>query len=99
MERDWAAARAKVDAEALCRVCKQLSPARIEAAHIIARAVVPGPEAMDPLNIVPLCGECHSQYDRRRLDLLPYLTVDEQAFAVICARGIFAANRRITGAT
>lgn len=96
--RDWTAARAKVDDEGACRVCGQLSPVRVEAAHIIARGRVPGPEAMDPLNIVPLCGEHHAAYDHRQLDLLPYLTVEEQAFAVYCARGIAPATKRITGA-
>lgn len=50
---------------------------------------------------MPLCpasvSDCHGRYDRHELDLLPYLTVEEQARAVLDAGGIVAAYRRVTG--
>jgi hypothetical protein len=47
-------------------------------------------------NIVPLCRECHVEYDQHRLDLLPALTLPEQVAAVRQAGGIALAYRRTT---
>lgn len=91
MARDWTAARAKVDREP-CRVC--LGPF-VDAAHIIPRSrVKPGP-GEDPKNIVPLCRVCHAAYDQGKLDLLPYLTREEQAYAVELV-GLAEAYQRTT---
>lgn len=95
MKRDWTAAREKVDAEGRCRVCG-CSGVKLDAAHIIPRSRVrPGAGEM-PNNIVPLCNvPCHAEFDGHRLDLLPYLTFEEQAYAVELV-GLAEAYRRIT---
>lgn len=91
--RSWSAMRQKCDAEGTCRVCLHGLP---EAAHIIPRSrAKPGP-AEDPRNCVPLCRDCHSAFDGRRMDLLPYLNLVEQAYAVGLV-GLEEARRRITG--
>ena len=94
--RDWTEGRAKVEAEALCRLCKQPdNPARLggklEAAHIIARSQG-GTD--DPRGIVPLCAGDHYLYDSHDLDLGGVLTRDEEAYAVSLV-GLEAAYRRI----
>jgi hypothetical protein len=48
------------------------------------------------LDIVPLCPQHHREYDARTLDLLPYLTLAEQAAAVEHV-GIVRALRRLSG--
>jgi hypothetical protein len=98
MKRSWAEARAKVEAEGRCRVCGR-SDLRLEAAHIVSRARVRPGAGEDPLNIIPLCArDCHPRYDRRALDLLPYLTREEQAKAVeLHPGGLLGAVERITG--
>ena len=90
MRRDWKAARAKVDREGCCRVCG--IGGRLEAAHIIPRSL--GGEQREE-SIVPLCPACHRAYDGGRLDLLPYLTFEEQAEAVRVL-GMSRAMRRIS---
>jgi hypothetical protein len=100
MKRDWADARAKVDAEGSCRRCP--TAFGVEAAHVIYRAHDVG-SWVNPDSIVPLCGPatssqtCHGLYDAHRLDLLPYLTLAEQVQAVQDAGGIESARRRICG--
>lgn len=91
MPRDWAAARAKVDDERDCRVCE--SREHVEAAHTIGR--VHDSAVVNPQDIVPLCTKHHMLYDAHRLDLLPYLTHEEQAAAVSHV-GIVSAMRRLT---
>jgi cytochrome c553 len=92
MPRDWEAARAKVEAEVRCRVCQYSA---LDAAHIIPRSrVSPGP-GEDPRNIVPLCRMCHAAYDQGTLDILPYLSREEQAYAVELV-GLAEAYRRTT---
>lgn len=100
MKRDWSKARAKVDAERRCRVCGNTG--RVEAAHVIGRARDrDGVVAAE--SIVPLCGpatdsgSCHGRYDGRKLDLLPYLTPEEQTRAVADAGGIVSATIRVCG--
>lgn len=93
--RDWTAARAKVEAEGVCRACG--TGGRLEAAHIIPRSINPTEANMDALGICPLCPNCHRDYDSHQLDLLPYLTVLEQSNAVIMASGIASADRIISG--
>jgi hypothetical protein len=93
VRRDWKAARAKVDSEGECRVCR--NGLGLEAAHTIGRVHDPSNGKVRPVDIVPLCGTCHRRYDGRDLDLLPYLTHEEQAAAVEHV-GIVGALRRIS---
>jgi 5-methylcytosine-specific restriction endonuclease McrA len=94
--RDWREARQKVEREGFrCRVCR--SSFQVEAAHVIPRSLAPGVGTnMSADNIVPLCRECHVEYDQHRLDLLPALTLPEQVAAVRQAGGIALAYRRTT---
>jgi 5-methylcytosine-specific restriction endonuclease McrA len=94
--RDWKEARQKVEREGFrCRVCR--SSFQVEAAHVIPRSLAPGVGTnMSADNIVPLCRECHVEYDQHRLDLLPALTLPEQVAAVRQAGGIALAYRRTT---
>jgi 5-methylcytosine-specific restriction endonuclease McrA len=94
--RSWKEARQKVEREGFrCRVCR--SSFQVEAAHVIPRSLAPGVGMnMSADNIVPLCRECHVEYDQHRLDLLPALTLPEQVAAVRQAGGIALAYRRTT---
>lgn len=93
--RDWREAREKVEEEGRCRVCR--TGGRLEAAHVIPRSLAPGVGSnQDAANIVPLCPRCHSEYDLHRLDLLPYLRLEEQVAAVSTAGGLALAIRRIS---
>lgn len=98
MARDWKSAREKINAEAICRVCSHgagFIAVALDPAHIIPRSRVrPGP-GEDPRNIVPLCRNCHRAYDEGGMDLLPYLTREEQAYAVELV-GLYEAYRRTT---
>lgn len=110
--RDWTDARKKVDKEGRCRVGGR-HPGHggdLEAAHTIGREHDTPKVAQDgdelsvveelwvnPVDVVPLCRQCHALYDHRRLDLLPYLTPEEQAMAVLRSGGIVSAYRRLTG--
>lgn len=90
--RDWTLAIGKVRVEGACRVCGRTTG--LQAAHVSGRKydepVVNGSDivAVHPDDVVPLCsilpgnaGGCHQAYDSRDLDLLPYLTLAEQARA------------------
>jgi hypothetical protein len=57
--------------------------------------VRPGP-GEDPRNIVPLCRPCHEAFDTVSLDLLPYLTLQEQGYAAQLV-GLVEAYQRLTG--
>lgn len=102
--REWRDARAKVDREGACRACG--AAGRLEAAHTIRRehdALIDPQQPrlgryVHPDDVVPLCKRCHDRYDGRapeRLDLLPHLTLAEQARAVSHV-GLVAAARRLT---
>lgn len=91
--RDWKEARGKVDAESECRVCG--SGEGLQAAHTIGRTHDPSNGKVRPVDIVPLCVKCHMEYDGRSLNLLPYLSHEEQAAAVEHV-GIMSALRRLT---
>lgn len=103
-KRDWVAAREKVEAEGRCRVCGRTF--LLEAAHVIPRSRVGirGGKGEAPANIVPLCGAdpydggscCHGSYDSGTLDLRPFLTADEWAYAVELV-GLAEAERRVGG--
>jgi len=95
-------ARQKVEDEGGCRVCG--APARqCDAAHIWDRGTAGG-DFKDPDLIVPLCSQikggpgCHGLYDSHQLDLLPYLTLDEQA-AMVKKIGIARAFKRASGSS
>lgn len=94
MRRDWTAARRKVDSELECRVCR--SGDSIQAAHVMGRKYDAPHGRVDPDDIVPLCPNCHLEYDGRGVDLLPYLNYREQAAAVRYV-GIVRALNRISG--
>ena len=91
--RDWREARAKVEYESgRCRVC--YAP-NADAAHVIPRSLAPGVgNNMRADNIVPLCRDCHTEYDQHRLSLLEHLNLPEQVAAVRQAGGIALAYRR-----
>jgi hypothetical protein len=98
--RDWTAAREKCDIEQGCRVCGAWP---VEAAHVVGRTHdgdFPlrnedwSPFDVAPDRIVPLCADHHRAYDAHRFDLLPFLTIAEQAQAVSDAQGISAALNR-----
>jgi hypothetical protein len=101
--RDWAAARAKCDDEGRCRISDECK-GHIEAAHVIGRehdrrVHLPGRREawwfeVDADSIVPMCRDHHQAYDDHELDLLPYLTPDEQVRAVADAGGIELARIR-----
>ncbi len=104
--RRWKAAHEKVEREGRCRVCG--SAEYLEPAHIIGRRCDPilvGPKGgeyryVHPDSIVPLCGSfsdrnCHALYDRRSLDLLPYLTIPEQTRGVEDEGGVISFLKRV----
>ena len=92
--RNWKPMREKVEAEGRCRVCRT-SSGPIDAAHVIPRSLAPGVgNNMGADNIVPLCRDCHTEYDHHRLSLLEYLGMAEQVAAVRQAGGIALAYRR-----
>lgn len=92
--RDMTAARLKVLDEGSCRACG--SPYDLDPAHIIPRSRI-GPRggAEDPRNVVPLCRRCHDAQHAHRLELLPHLHRDEQAYVVELV-GLGEAYRRVT---
>ena len=107
--RIWDEARAKCDEEDGCRICG--ARRHVEAAHILNRKHDgfdlegnPRPSKtwiVEPSRVIPLCGsfseyEHHQKYDAHRLDLIPYLNLDEEVQAVKDAGGILLALRRIS---
>jgi len=65
----------------------------LDPAHIVSRALG---GCDDELCIIPLTRRQHRLYDRGELDILPYLTLEEQAHAV-SHLGILGALKRTTG--
>jgi hypothetical protein len=111
-KRIWDDARAKVEEEGKCRVCGIYDDAtidgtrvHIEAAHTIGRehdAVMVGPRGgevihVHPDSVIPLCSDDHRALHERRLDLLPYMTLEEQIEATRAAGGIYSAYERLSG--
>jgi len=90
--RNWKKAREKVDSESECRVCG--SNYMVEAAH--TSYVRFDGNTVDPERIVPLCKQCHMAYDSHSLDILAYLSYEEQA-VVVKDLGIVRAYKRLTG--
>lgn len=99
-KRDWADARAKVEEEACCRICKKEagSGRPLEAAHILGRehdqprATRPSVLYVDPDRIIPACGPypagCHGLVHQKAVDILPVLTIEEQIRALKDAGGL-----------
>jgi len=98
-KRDWRLARKKLEDEQVCRVCRRVPSGsfqdRLEAAHIIARRhdqdVV-----VNPLHIIPLCTMCHLEYDARKLEILPFLTPNEQGENTRIAGGSIHFLKRVS---
>jgi 5-methylcytosine-specific restriction endonuclease McrA len=91
-KRDWTVPLDKVRAEGRCRVCRDWNT-KLDAAHVIPRSQG-GTEHYDAT--VPLCRACHHSYDSHSLDLLPHLTLSEQAYATGLV-GIARAYQIISG--
>ena len=96
--RDWRDSVAKLEAEGCCRVCG--IERGLQQAHTAGRrfdVTRPGRKTLwvNPDAIVPLCPHCHHDYDAHDLDLLPYLTLDEQLYVVKVMGGIEAARIRL----
>lgn len=81
------------DVTGACRVCGE---ERVDRAHVIPRSLAPN-AGDHGAHLIALCRSHHREYDAGALDLLPFLTVDEQAAAVQAAGGLMAAFRVITG--
>ena len=99
-KRDWKDARAKVEAEEACRVCKV--GGKLEAAHTVGRKFDRPKEGkkelwVDPLSVVPLCPECHRAFDSRELCIIHVLETDEQVRAVADLGSIETARRHLGG--
>jgi predicted restriction endonuclease len=92
--RGWSHAWEKTRTEGECRACS--STQIVDPAHLVPRSrVTEGGE--DPRNIIPLCRLCHMAFDQGTgLDVLPYLTLEEQSY-VVGLVGIAEAFRRTTG--
>jgi hypothetical protein len=80
--------RAKA-AEQCCRFTGE--PA--DAAHVVPRS---RGGCSDPACVIPLTRRLHEQLDRGELDILPVLTREEQAHAVLHL-GLLGALQRVTG--
>jgi hypothetical protein len=93
--RDWTKARSKVEEEGRCRVCRKAGP--VDAAHVVPRSANASDENFTELAVIPLCRFCHARQHSQGLDLLPYLTLEEQVQAVKNAGGIVGAYRHATG--
>ena len=98
--RDWDDAIAKVREEGQCRVCGVQRG--LEAAHLAPRRHDKpkrfGSKTLyvDPDNIICLCAHCHrDRFDMGRLDILEYLTIEEQVHVVKVMGGIENARMRL----
>jgi hypothetical protein len=58
-----------------CRAC---GVGNVDVHHVVHRRL--GGDG-HPDNLIPLCRDCHQAAHDRKLDLLPYLTLDEQGYA------------------
>jgi hypothetical protein len=115
-QRDWADARAKVEHEGCCRICKKSeAPGRpLEAAHVLGRehdepkvsrttGEILQELYVKPERIFPACGPspggCHGEAERNEINVLQFLTLEEQLQAVKDAGGIEAARIRLEPVT
>ena len=96
--RVWSDSLAKCEAEGKCRVCG--IERGLQQAHTVGRKhdkPKPGRKTLwvNPDGIVPLCERDHTAFDHHEIDLLPYLTVAEQVYAVEALCGIENARIRL----
>jgi hypothetical protein len=96
MPRDWSAAWEKVQAEGRCRAASGECSGQVDPHHIVPRGEGLGDVLDAASNIVPLCRLHHELYHGGDLDLLPYLTHDEQAYAVFLV-GYVKAGQHMSG--
>ena len=90
MRRDWSQANDKREREGCCRVGRKSGDTSgcsgpVEMAHTVGRRydrLGPNGVVVNGDEVVPLCTAHHAAFDAHRLDLLPYLTMEEQAAAV-----------------
>jgi|KBSMisStaDraftv2_1062788.scaffolds.fasta_scaffold1820776_2 hypothetical protein len=102
IERYWTGALEKVRREGRCRLCPEVYD--LQAAHTIARKHDEAVELedgtvaifVDPDDVIPLCRQCHYDYDHRKVSVLEVLSEREQAAAVAHV-GIVRALHRLTG--
>lgn len=84
--------REKVRRRGYCRGCGGMD-IPLDASHNVPRGLG-GCDSEDC--ITPLCRRCHTAYEQGKLDVLPFLTLEEQAHAV-WHLGIIGALERLTG--
>lgn len=102
--RDWGGAREKVDRQGVCAFGRAGGcEGRLEAAHVVGRVHDVAPAVRDPEmgsyyvhpdRVVPACSKHHRAYDAGELDLVEFLSTEEQVQAVADAGSIVAALRR-----
>jgi hypothetical protein len=98
IDRDWTKADEKCRQEGRCRRC---GVNRIERAHLAPRThdervkVGSKKRRVAADNCVPLCPSCHRKFDHREIDILEYLTIDEQLHVVRALGGIENARMRL----
>jgi hypothetical protein len=101
IERYWTGALEKVRREGRCRLCPEVFG--LQAAHTLARKYDEAVELedgtfaifVDPDDVIPLCVQCHHDYDMRRVSILEVLSLREQAAAVSHV-GIVRAMHRLS---
>lgn len=79
--------------EGSCRVCTKTD---LQTAHLWPRGRG-APKYDEPDICIPLCVDHHTRFDRHELDILPYLSLDEQVATVKAAGGIQRAYDQLTG--
>lgn len=102
IDRYWDGALEKVRREGRCRLCPEVYG--LQFAHTLARKYDQAAELedgtwaifVDPDDGVPLCPQCHYDYDHRKVSLLEVLTLREQAAAVAHV-GVVRALHRLSG--
>jgi len=96
MTRDWSQAYEKLAHDGRCRAADVECAGKVDPHHIVPRSAGLGDILDAASNIVPLCRLHHDLYHAGDLDLLPYLSHDEQAYAVFLV-GWERAGRYMTG--
>jgi len=108
-KRDWSDARAKVEEEGCCRICKR-TDRPLEAAHVLGRehdepkvskttGEILKELYVHPDRVIPACGPfpegCHGAQHNREINTQAHLTLEEQLQAVRDAGSIEAARIRL----
>lgn len=98
-DRNWDEAIRKCRDEGACRVCGLQT--NLDAAHLAPRKhdkpkrFGSKTRFVAPENIIPLCSHHHHLLDSGQLDVLAYLTIEEQVHVVKTLGGIDMARRRL----